>query len=97
MNLKISPVLIAVLFFLVLTVLSVQAQKTKASGGERFYLFNAEYNSATIQTSKTTIFLEKRLFKIDRMTGDTWMLIDQIRNGRDIKYWRKINNQDGSK
>ena len=58
---------------------------------DRFILFNAEYNSATIQKSQTTIFLEKRLFKIDRQTGDTWMLIDAIRNGKDIKYWKKID------
>ena len=58
---------------------------------DRYVLFNAEYNSATIQTNQTTIFLEKRLFKIDRQTGDSWMLIDVIRNGKDIKYWKKID------
>jgi hypothetical protein len=59
----------------------------------RFALFNAVYNSATIQKSQTTIFLEKRLFKIDRQTGETWMLIDAIREGQDIKYWRKITDK----
>ncbi len=97
MNLKILPTLTTFLLLLVLTPLPVQAQKTAEAGSGRFFLFNAEYNSATIQTSKTTIFLEKRLFKIDRKTGDTWMLIDQIRNGRDIKYWKKINNRDRKK
>ena len=60
---------------------------------ERYQLFNAEYNSATIQRSQTTIFLEKRLFKIDAQTGETWMLIDAIRDGRDIKYWKKITEK----
>jgi len=56
----------------------------------RFQLFNAEYNSSSIQLSKTTIFLEKRLFKIDTQTGETWMLFDVLKDGRDIKYWRPI-------
>ena len=60
---------------------------------ERFRLFNAEYNSATIQRSQTTVFLEKRLFKIDAQTGETWMLIDAIRDSRDIKYWKKITEK----
>ncbi len=58
----------------------------------QFILFNAIYNTATIQKSKTTIFLEKRLFKIDEKTGDTWMLIDNIRDGKDVKYWKRIDN-----
>jgi len=57
---------------------------------QRFQLFNAAYNSALIQTSKTTVFDEKKLFKIDTKTGDTWMLIDIFKEGRDIKYWKKI-------
>ena len=64
---------------------------TEADG--RFVLFNAEYNSAIIQRSQTTTFLEKRLFKIDRRTGEAWMLIDAIREGKDIKYWKKIENE----
>ncbi|MFH1993903.1 MAG: hypothetical protein ABIK98_16105 [Pseudomonadota bacterium] len=56
----------------------------------RFQLFNAEYNSAMIQTSQTTKFNEKKLFKIDTKTGETWMLIDVFKDGRDIKYWKKI-------
>lgn len=59
---------------------------------ERFQLFNAEYNSATIQRSQTTVFMEKRLFKIDTQTGETWMLIDMMRDGRDLKYWKKVKN-----
>ena len=57
---------------------------------DRFQLFNAEYKSTFIQTSKTTVFNEKKLFKIDSKTGETWMLIDVFKEGRDIKYWKKI-------
>lgn len=64
------------------------AEKTQAEAS--FRLFNAEYNSALIQTSKTTVFTEKKLFKIDTQTGETWMLIDVFKEGRDIKYWKKI-------
>ena len=56
----------------------------------RFQLFNAEYNSALIQTSQTTKFNEKKLFKINTKTGETWMLIDVFKEGRDIIYWKKI-------
>ena len=56
----------------------------------RYQLFNAEYNSALIQTSQTTKFNEKKLFKIDTKTGETWMLIDVFKEGRDIIYWKKI-------
>jgi len=93
MQIKKILILTAPLFLLALTALPVYAQKSGNSGNEQFFLFNAVYNSATIQTSKTTIFLEKRLFKIDRKSGDTWMLIDQIRDGQDIKYWQKINSR----
>ncbi len=62
---------------------------------DRFQLFNAEYNSALIQTSKTTVFSEKKLFKIDTKTGETWMLIDVFKEGRDIKYWKKIKAAPG--
>ena len=68
----------------------------KEINGERFQLFNAEYNSATIQVSKTTVFLEKRLFKIDNSTGETWMLIDVVKEGKDIKYWQKIKESQGN-
>ena len=61
----------------------------------RFRLFNAEYNSALIQTSKTTVFSEKKLFKIDTKTGETWMLIDVFKEGQDIKYWKKIKAGPG--
>ena len=92
MKIKKLLLLTTPLLLLGLTVLPVHAQKAGDNGNTGFFLFNAVYNSATIQTSKTTIFLEKRLFRIDRKTGDTWMLIDQIRDGKDIKYWQKINN-----
>ena len=64
----------------------------KDNNNARFKLFNAEYNSALIQTSKTTVFAEKKLFKIDTMTGKTWMLIDVFKEGKDIKYWKEIKN-----
>lgn len=64
----------------------------KDNNNARFKLFNAEYNSALIQTSKTTVFAEKKLFKIDTRTGKTWMLIDVFKKGRDIKYWKEIKN-----
>lgn len=64
----------------------------KAAEDGQFILFNAVYNTATIQRSKTTIFLEKRLFKIDKKTGVTWMLIDNIRDGKDVKYWIRIDD-----
>jgi hypothetical protein len=86
-------VLWVVAFVLLLGVAGAAAQ-TPPKKTDRFVLFNAEYNSATIQKSQTTIFLEKRLFKIDRQTGDTWMLIDVIRNGKDIKYWKRIDERN---
>jgi len=70
------------------------AEKTDAK--TRFQLFNAEYNSALIQPSKTTVFSEKKLFKIDTQTGETWMLIDVFKEGRDIKYWKKIKEGEGN-
>ena len=56
----------------------------------RFHLFNAEYKSTFEQKSKTTGFDEKKLFKIDTQTGETWMLIDVMMEGKDRKYWKKI-------
>ncbi|MEA3415501.1 MAG: hypothetical protein U9R02_04980 [Thermodesulfobacteriota bacterium] len=64
----------------------------KDNNNARFKLFNAEYNSALIQTSKTTVFAEKKLLKIDTMTGKTWMLIDVFKEGKDIMYWKEIKN-----
>ena len=61
---------------------------------DRFRLFNAQYNSALIQKSKTTVFNEKKLFKIDTQTGETWMLIDVFKEGQDIKYWKKIKERE---
>jgi hypothetical protein len=75
--------------FLVLTAAPLYSAE-KPDGKRRFQLFNAEYNSALIQTSKTTVFTEKKLFKIDTKTGETWMLIDVFKEGQDIKYWEKI-------
>jgi hypothetical protein len=73
------------------------ASTAPAKENSRFGLFNAVYNSAIIQRSQTTTFLEKRLFKIDRKTGETWMLIDAIREGKDIKFWKKIENETKGK
>lgn len=84
------------IFFLFMAVLLPANQilgAEKAKQHERFMLFNAEYNSAAIQQSKTTIFLEKRLFKIDTQTGQTWMLIDVIKEQQDLKYWKKITEK----
>lgn len=77
----------------VVVVVSANGLRAEAEKEEkaRFRLFNAQYNSALIQTSKTTVFEEKKLFKIDTRTGETWMLIDVFKEGRDIKYWKKIN------
>ncbi len=63
-----------------------------ADSPQRFVLFNAEYNSSLKQISKTTVFLEKRLFKLDTRTGETWVLIDVMQDGRDIRYWQKITD-----
>ena len=76
----------AVVFLCAGPLYSAEQQEAK----DRFQLFNAEYNSALIQTSKTTVFNEKKLFKIDTKTGETWLLIDVFKEGRDIKYWKKI-------
>lgn len=67
----------------------------KTEAENRFQLFNAEYKSTFIQTSKTTGFNEKKLFKIDTKTGETWMLIDVFKEGQDIKYWKKIKEAAG--
>ncbi len=80
---------LTIVFLLVLSagpLYSAEQPETK----DRFQLFNAEYNSALIQTSKTTVFAEKKLFKIDTKTGETWMLIDVFKEGQDIKYWKNI-------
>ena len=73
----------------------VKLQTIYAGENTRFQLFNAEYNSALIQTAKTTVFSEKKLFKIDTTTGETWMLIDIFKDGRDLKYWKKIKESSG--
>lgn len=89
---KISCFILLLIFVVLLPVNQILGAE-KAKTNERFRLFNAEYNSATIQKSKTTIFLEKRLFKIDTQTGETWMLIDVIKEQEDIKYWKKITEK----
>jgi hypothetical protein len=70
------------------------AEKQEAK--DRFQLFNAEYKSTLIQTSKTTGFNEKKLFKIDTKTGETWMLIDVFKEGQDLIYWKKIKAAPGN-
>lgn len=64
-----------------------------ADSAQRFVLFNAEYNSSLKQLSKTTVFLEKRLFKLDTRTGETWVLVDVLQDGKDIRYWKKITDK----
>ena len=92
-KMKKSIYFILLLFMAVMLPANQLLGAEKAKQQERFMLFNAEYNSATIQLSKTTIFLEKRLFKIDTQTGETWMLIDVIKEGQDLKYWKKITEK----
>ncbi len=80
---------------LILAVVLLVAAPMGASAAEpqqRFILFNAEYNSSLKQLSKTTVFMEKRLFKLDTRTGETWVLIDVLQDGEDIRYWKKITN-----
>ena len=60
---------------------------------QRYILFNAEYNSTLKQVSKTTVFVEKRLWKLDTRTGETWILIDVLQDGKDIRYWKKITDK----
>ncbi len=85
---------LTIVFLLVLSAAPLySAEQPEAK--DRFQLFNAEYNSALIQTSKTTGFNEKKLFKIDTQTGETWMLIDVFKDGQDIKYWKKIKTGPG--
>jgi hypothetical protein len=69
------------------------APAAAADASQRFILFNAEYNSTLKQLSKTTVFVEKRLWKIDTRTGETWMLIDVLQDGKDIRYWKKITEK----
>ena len=93
MNKNICYVLVAAVFLLVYAGPLYSAEKVQ--GETRFQLFNAEYKSTFIQTSKTTGFNEKKLFKIDTKTGETWMLIDFFKEGQDIKYWKKIKEASG--
>jgi hypothetical protein len=82
----------ALLFILLIAVWLAAASASAAASDKpaRFMLFNAEYNSSLKQLSKTTVFLEKRLFKLDTHTGETWVLIDVLQDGKDIRYWKKI-------
>jgi hypothetical protein len=87
--------LVTILAAAVLFLFSVSALYAGDYDGEknRFQLFNAEYRSTFVQTSKTTGFDEKKLFKIDTKTGETWMLIDVMSEGIDRKYWKKIKEE----
>jgi hypothetical protein len=73
-------------------ILAASVAAAAADAPPRFILFNAEYNSSLKQLSKTTVFLEKRLFKLDTKTGETWVLVDVLQDGRDIRYWKKITD-----
>lgn len=79
--------MVTILSIVTVSPLFAEDQSVKS---DRFQLFNAQYNSAMIQKSKTTVFDEKKLFKIDTQTGKTWMLIDVFKEGRDIIYWKTI-------
>jgi len=87
--------LVTILAAAILFLFSVSALYGGDRDGEknRFQLFNAEYRSTFVQTSKTTGFDEKKLFKIDTKTGATWMLIDVMLEGKDRKYWKKIKEE----
>jgi hypothetical protein len=37
--------------------------------------------------------MEKRLFKLDTRTGETWVLVDVLQDGKDIRYWKKITEK----
>jgi len=82
--------------FLWTLIMTVPAWCDDAPEGD-YILFNGIYNSAVIQKSNTSVFLEKRLLKLDKKSGDTWMLIDQMRNGEEIKYWKKISDSHSVK
>ena len=75
--------------FFIFSIGSLYAEENNTDKN-RFQLFNAEYKSTFVQKSKTTGFDEKKLFKIDTKTGETWMLIDVMVEERDRKYWKKI-------
>jgi hypothetical protein len=81
-----------VLLLAVVLLIAAPLGAAAAEPEQRFILFNAEYNSSLKQLSKTTVFMEKRLFKLDTRTGETWVLIDVLQDGEDIRYWKKITN-----
>ena len=65
--------------------------KKSAKPGD-YELYNAVYHSALVQKNQSTKFLEQKLFRINTKTGETWMLIDVMKGGADIKYWQKITS-----
>ena len=87
-------VLLIMVFFLPNSfgVTNKRTDKKNKSNIEQYRLFNAEYNSTLQQKGNTTVFFEKRLFRINITTGETWILVDVLRDGKDIRYWKKIKN-----
>jgi len=88
-----QAILFAAIVLALLVAVPLQGSGDAPAESSEFMLFNAEYNTATIRKSQTTIHVEKRLFKIDKTTGDTWILIDNLVEGRDVKYWKKIQDE----
>ena len=65
----------------------------KSDKTNNYELYNAVYHSALIQKNQSTKFLEKKLFRLNTKTGEAWMLIDVMKAGMDIKYWKKITSE----
>ncbi|SDU35698.1 hypothetical protein [Desulfobacula phenolica] len=81
-------------FLLISSSLALSADlnsKTSDKTGN-YELYNGVYHSALIQKNQSTKFLEQKLFRLNTTTGETWMLIDVMKGGADIKYWKKITD-----
>jgi hypothetical protein len=80
------------LFLFISASLALSADLNSKKSGKTgdYELYNAVYHSALIQKNQSTKFLEQKLFRLNTKTGETWMLIDVMKGGADIKYWKKI-------
>jgi hypothetical protein len=86
-NLQFSFVVLLMCIFIMAPLAFGQQEQDKG----RFNLFNAVYHSALLQKSAATTIVEKKLVRIDSVTGETWMLLDVLQQGKVIKYWEKID------
>lgn len=79
-------------FLLISASLALSADLNSKTSGKTgdYELYNGVYHSALIQKNQSTKFLEQKLFRLNTKTGETWMLIDVMKGGADIKYWKKI-------